>query len=343
MGGGRWGTHWLRNLLAHPDLTVVAIADADADQLQRLATQFDLSPAVQRFSSGTALLSDCPALDAVVVATPASTHYDLIHQALQRGCHVLAEKPLTLDPQSAIALCEQADRAQRLLVVDHTYLFHPAVQAGRDWISTQSLAPLHYGYAARTHLGPIRQDVDALWDLAIHDLAILNHWFGEFPVSGQAIGQVWLQGDRPQPPLFPQGLADQVQVQLTYPSGAQATIHLCWANPDKQRRLGMVSDRGTLVFDELQTEAPLVFYGGDVGRQAQGFKPQPQAPLPIAIAATEPLRTVCHHFVECIQQQQPSQISSGWLGADLVQLLTDLTQSLNQGGQPVPLAIAPRP
>ena len=332
IGGGRWGTHWIRNLLTHPAFNLVAIADASSARRQHLTRQFCLTESVQQFATGTDLLKTCASLDAVVVATPAITHTPLIRQALQRGCHVLAEKPLTLEPAEARSLCEQAAQLNRILLVDHTYLFNAAVLAGRGWLQSQSLASLRYAYATRTHLGPIRQDVDALWDLAIHDIAILNYWLGEQPIRGQALGQVWLQCDRSDDPRFPQGLSDQVNVRLLYPSGAQAMLHFCWANPDKQRRLGLVSDRGTLVFDEMQPEYPLRFYPGDVNPQACGFTPTVGSPQDIPFTVTEPLRNVCDHFVSCINQQQESRISSGWLGLELVQVLTKLTQSLNAGG-----------
>lgn len=333
-GVGRWGTHLLRNFLHHPQAQVRAIVEPDADRRASLPQAFALDPDILLAADPEAALG-LSGVDAVVIATPAVTHNELIQAALLKGHHVLAEKPLTLEEAEARSLCQLAEQQQRQLVVDHTYLFHPAVQAGRATLQAGSLGAIRYGYAARTHLGPVRQDVDALWDLAIHDIAILNHWLGESPVEVQAEGQVWLQPDRRDPTYFPTGLSDLVWVTLGYPSGLRAKIHLCWLNPDKQRRLCLVGDRGTLVFDELSPEHPLILQQGRFERQGDRFLPTDLHPQAIALPTVEPLRAVCDHFLDCVQHNRPSDISSGWVGADLVGVLNALTRSLNQGGHPV--------
>jgi predicted dehydrogenase len=320
LGVGRWGTHWLRHLQNHPQAELVAVVDASSDRLNGLARQYPFEQTLLTTDWQAAL--DLPAVEAVVVATPAATHYDLIWAALERGCHVLAEKPLTLSPSEAFQLCHFAEQQQRQLVVDHTYLFHPAVQQGRT-VVRQSLGELRYGYAARTHLGPVRQDVDALWDLAIHDIAIFNYWLNATPVTVQAQGANWLQA----------GLADLVWVKLTYPSGFEAMVHLCWSNPDKQRRLSLVGSQAALLFDEL-AEAPLKLLSGHF---AANFAPVGLEQQPVVLAPVEPLQAVCGHFLDCVQQNRASDISSGWLGANLVKILAGLTDSLQHNGRPVDL------
>jgi predicted dehydrogenase len=325
-GVGRWGTHLLRNFLALPQAQVVAVVDPCRQRLQQLPQQFELT--------SETLLTECwqtalslTNLDAIVVATPASTHYLIIRTALERGCHVLAEKPLTLDTTESLELCRLAEHHQRQLVVDHTYLFHPAVQRGKEIIQQGQLGELRYGYAARTHLGPVRQDVDALWDLAIHDIAIFNRWLGQSPVEVHAQGKNW---------LYPHALSDLVWVTLTYANGFQASIHLCWSNPDKQRRLSLAGSEGTLVFDELAT-TPLTLLKGRLDRtpidsatQAY-FTPVQHQPEFLAVEPLEPLQQVCTHFLSCVQQNLPSSISSGWLGSGLVATLSALRRSLQTG------------
>jgi predicted dehydrogenase len=325
VGAGRWGVHLIRNFLEHQDVEIVAIVDEDLHQLTALSHQFKLDSRT-RLTSEWSIARDLPQIEAVVVATPASTHYLIIRDALERGFHVLAEKPLTLKPEESLELCHLADRQQRQLVIDHTYLFHPAVQRGQEIIQNDTLGMLRYGYASRTHLGPIRQDVDALWDLAIHDIAIFNHWLGETPDRVQARGTVWLQPD----------LSDLVWVTLTYPSGFQAMIHLCWCNPDKQRRLAVVGDRGTLIFDEL-TSPQLTLQHGRVENHDRRWIPETLRSEAISIAPVEPLKQVCQHFLDCVQQQRPSSISSGWVGTELVGILTALTESMRRGGENIPL------
>jgi predicted dehydrogenase len=333
-GVGRWGVHLLRNFLSHPQAQVRAIVDPSAEQLARVKQQFDLDDAVLLTTDWAEAMA-LPDLTAAVIVTPAVTHVDLIQAALHRGLHVLAEKPLTLDPAEAVALCRLADRQQRQLVIDHTYLFHPAITEGKK--ALPQVGQRRYGYATRTHLAPVRQDVDALWDLAIHDMAILNHWLGESPVAVQAQGSVWLQ---PQitPPLSPQGLADTVWSTLIYPSGFRATLHHSWLNPDKQRRLAIVGSSGSLIFDELATE-PLLLQTGTLEPQGSGFLPTLINRVPLTVPDLEPLGHLCDHFLTCARENQPSTISPGWLGAELVQTLSALSASLQAGG--VEVAVAP--
>jgi predicted dehydrogenase len=323
----------LRNFLSHPQARVVAVIDPSADRLNTLARQFDLGEQMLLSTDWEAVLLD-PNLEAAVIATPAVTHYALIRSALQHHCHVLAEKPLTLNVAECHELCQLAAQQQRQLVVDHTYLFHPAVQQGQILLRQKQLGELRYGYAARTHLGPIRQDVDALWDLAIHDIAIFNHWLNETPSQVQAQGTTWLP-HLPPPILHPHsssGLSDLVWVTLTYPSGFQAFIHLCWSNADKQRRLSVVGSQGTLVFDELAT-APLTLLPGRLEHHHNQFIPINQPQQVVEVNPIEPLQSVCTHFLTCAQQNTPSWISPGWLGANLVETLVALTRSLHEGGR----------
>ncbi|MEM6592841.1 MAG: Gfo/Idh/MocA family oxidoreductase [Cyanobacteria bacterium P01_C01_bin.73] len=335
-GVGRWGVNLLRTFLALPSVEVVAVADPRPEQLTQVQQQFGLPETVTLTSDWTAAL-ELEGLEAIAIATPAATHAEIITAALQKRLHVMVEKPLTLDYQGCLDLCQLAKQVNRQLVVDHTYLFHPAVQQGRQLLEADKLGTLRYGYAARTNLGPVRLDVDALWDLAIHDIAIFNYWLGQSPCCVTAKGQSWLQPKAHQPPHFSQGLADAVWLTLTYANGFQAQIHLCWANPDKQRKLAVVGDRGTLVFNEMTPDMPLKIQQGQFERQGPWFVPTGLAVDAIALSQAEPLKQACQHFAECTAQQAPSPISSGAVGASLVRILAALSQSLANGGAPVDL------
>ena len=332
-GVGRWGVHLLRNFLAHPQARVAAVVDPRADQLAAIGQKFQLDPQVKLITDWRAAM-EAVDVEAVAIATPAVTHYPLIKTALQQGRHVLAEKPLTLEPKECLDLCQLAEQQHRQIVIDHTYLFHPAVQQGRRVIQQRGVGDIRYGYAARTHLGPVRQDVDALWDLAIHDIAIFNDWLGEEPVQVQAQGSVWLQAQT-NAPDFPMGLSDLVWLKLFYPSGFQTVIHLCWSNPDKQRRLCVVGNEGTLIFDELARDAMLTVQHGRIEAQSSKFVPADVKQEILPLADSEPLGQVCDHFLTCVRENQASPISSGWVGTGLVKILSALSESLKQGGRTV--------
>lgn len=367
LGAGRWGVHLVRNFLEHPDAELVAVVDPHPERIAACKERFKLDDGVVLAANWESVRGN-PKVEAVVIATPAVTHYTLIADALRQGYHVLAEKPLTLDVGECLELCRLAEQQHRQLMVDHTYLFHPAVERGKEVVQSGRLGELRYGYAARTHLGPVRQDVDAMWDLAIHDIAIFNTWLGQLPVEVQATGKVWLQraaeqgslsnpksrallkvGEDLQPsrPKIPnpklEGLADLVQVILTYPTGFQALIHLCWLNPDKQRRLGVVGTQGTLIFDEMLAEAPLTLQHGYLDQEGARFTPAGQSREVLDLEPGEPLKLVCDRFLNSVQCAQPSRLSSGWVGAQLVQILNCLSQSLQQGGNPVTLPQLPIP
>ncbi|MBD2677153.1 MULTISPECIES: Gfo/Idh/MocA family protein [Nostoc] len=353
IGVGRWGVHLLRNFLAHPQVSVIAVVDPHPERLAAVKQQFNLNQDVV-LTTQWQDLKQVPGLTAVAIATPATTHYALIKDALQQGYHVLAEKPLTLDPIECRELCQLAEQRHLILMVDHTYLFHPAVERGQTIVQAGKLGDLRYGYATRTHLGPVRQDVDALWDLAIHDIAIFNTWLGQSPVKVQATGTVWLQGGGeqgsrgaeekknmnsplplcPSAPL-PQGLADLVWLTLTYPDNFQAYIHLCWLNPDKQRRLGIVGSLGSLIFDEMSRSSPLTLLHGEFEQQGNQFIPVNQSQVMLELEPGEPLQRVCDRFVVSILNNTPPEVSSGWVGTQLVEILAALTVSLKEGGKPV--------
>ncbi|BAZ01438.1 oxidoreductase domain-containing protein [Tolypothrix tenuis PCC 7101] len=349
LGVGRWGVHLLRNFLEHPQVRIGAVVDPNPERLAAVKRQYKLDENVL-LTTEWQDIKQVPDLQAVAIATPATTHYHLIKNALNQGYHVLAEKPLTLDPLECQELCELAEQRHLILMVDHTYLFHPAVEQGQAVVQAGKLGDLRYGYATRTHLGPVRQDVDALWDLAIHDIAIFNNWLGQLPVKVQATGTVWLQGagvqaDKlnnfdasPSPsspsPLHP-GLADLVWVMLTYADGFQAYIHLCWLNTDKQRRLAVVGNRGSLIFDEMSSQSPLTLLNGELEYQNNQFLPLNQSHETLQVEKGEPLQRVCDRFITCIFKNTPPIVSSGWVATELVQILAALTASLQQGGESV--------
>lgn len=325
-GAGRWGVHLIRNFQNHPQCRVIAVVDPHPEQLQGVKNRLKLNSDVILAQDWSQAL-ELPGIEAVAIATPASTHYEIISAALKKGYHVFTEKPLTLKYSESVELCQLAQQQQRQLFVDHTYLFHPAVQAGKNIVSQGKLGELRYGYATRTHIEPVRPDVDALWDLAIHDLCIFNSWLQQTPVEVQANGTVWLPQNPPQ--------SDLVMAKLIYPSGFQASLHLCWLNPDKQRRLGVVGSQGTLIFDEMSADSPLVFQHGHLEYLGERWKAADVSREVLPIQKAEPLARVCAEFLDCIHQNIPSQISAGGVGAELVKILCGLNESLQQGGKSI--------
>ncbi|MEZ2316355.1 MAG: Gfo/Idh/MocA family protein [Microcoleus sp.] len=402
LGAGRWGVNLIRNFLEHPNSEVLAIVDQNPDSLAAVKKLFNLNENVI-LAGDWAQVQELPGLEAVAIATPASTHYTLTAAALNSGYHVLVEKPLALNSDEALELCQLAEKQQRQLFVDHTYLFHPGVDRGQAIIQQHQLGNLRYGYAQRTHLEPVRHDVDALWDLAVHDIAIFNTWLAQTPIQVRAMGSVFQKATPPSPPprgefrrqtppsqggqlpppppghpeesegnpplapqeggsqkeiqnpvsptIFPQnsleGLADLVWVTLTYPDGFQAFIHLCWLNPDKQRRLTVVGSLGTLIFDEMSPETPLILHRGNsdaggeensLGRVRAGEQTIIKNREILTLEPVEPLRQVCDRFLHCVQTNTPCPTSSGSQSVQLIRILSALSQSLELDGQPLTIS-----
>jgi predicted dehydrogenase len=326
LGAGRWGNHLIRNFLSQDRAEIVAIVDPKPAQLNWIKQQYSFPPSVQFLTDWRSVLGGQLKLDGIVVVTPALTHRTIVEAALLNQLHVLAEKPLTLTVAEAQHLTRLAEQQNRQLVIDHTYLFHGAVQAGQQAVA--QLGTLRYGYATRTNLGPVRLDVDALWDLAIHDLAILGQWLGEVPQQVQAQGHTWL----PNPGQAETPLADLVWATLRYGSGLTLQCHWCWHNPDKQRRLALVGDRGTLIFDELAPN-PLVLQRGHFeASPAFPFVPSGLAQESVPFSTHEPLAAVCSHFLDCVERNEPSTVSNGTIAVELIRLLNALSRSLQQGG-----------
>ena len=323
-GVGRWGVHLVRNFLNHPHSRIIAVVDPHSEKLQAIQEHLQLDKGIALVENWIEAL-ELPGISAVAIATPASTHYEIISAALKKGYHVLSEKPLTLKYSDSVALCKLAEQQQLQLFVDHTYLFNPVVQTGKSIIAQGKLGKLRYGYGTRTHLEPVRSDVDALWDLAIHDICIFNSWLQETPIEVAANGKIWLPQQPPQ--------SDLVMAKLVYPSGFQAFLHLCWLNPDKQRRLGVVGSQGTLIFDEMSADQPLVIQHGHLEYLGSAWKAVDISQEVIAIKKAEALAHVCHKFLNCILTNTISQISSGWIGAELVEILCALNNSLQQEGK----------
>jgi predicted dehydrogenase len=343
LGAGRWGRHFVRHFSQHPHAQLVAVADPNAAALAAVAAQTPQTDAIAWDTSSQALLDRADTFQAIVIATPAITHFALVQTALERGLHVLVEKPLTFSPADCLTLDRQAQAMGRCLFVDHTYGFHPAVTQGAIAVQSGILGDLRYGYGARTHLGPVRQDVDALWDLAIHDLTIFSLWLGENPCAVTAQGRTWLQpGDRPHQPTDPSdrphpptGLADWVNLTWDYPSGRCTTLQVGWSNPDKQRRLALVGSAGTLIFDELRSAAPLVVRGGHLVSSETGWHPDDHGEQILEVSAGEPLRLVCDQFLAAIAGAPVPQVAQARQAAAWVAVLAATSQSLHARGQRV--------
>ena len=329
LGAGEWGPNLIRNFHNKQTSEVVWIIDRDAARLAEVQARF---PDVQVSEEPARAFSD-PAVDAVVVATPTSTHFTLAQQALQHSKHVLVEKPLTTEVKQGLRLLELATSQQLVLMVGHVFVYNPGIRKVKEYLDAGHLGKMYYVSMVRTNLGPIRLDVNAAWDLAAHDLSIVNYWLEAEPLSVSAIGGTWIN----------QGIEDAVFATLTYPQGVLVNLHASWLNARKARDITVVGERRMLTFDDMDLNEPLRIYD----KQVTDVRPGPTYVDSFAsfrasvrkgditvpkVPLGEPLAAQCAHFLECIVSgKQP--FSGGREGIAVVRALEAMQRSIRARGR----------
>lgn len=321
IGFGHWGPNYARILAGTlSGARLVAAAEPSATRLAAFERQY---PSARAYADFRRMLRDGD-VDAAIIATPTSTHREVAEECLNAGLHVLVEKPLASNVDDAEAIVALAHGVNRTLMVGHTFLFNPAVQAIKRYIDEGALGEIRYLYFQRTGLGPIRQDVNALWDLAPHDVSMLRYWLNSDPIELIARGESYLKANTD----------DVVFVTLTYPNKVLASVHVSWLDPVKVRRVTVVGDRKMVVFDDTNATEKLRIYdkGADYqprdGEFAQFIAAVRDGDIVIPrLPAVEPLREELAHFVNCVIANE-SPMTSGEDAVAVVRVLEAANRSL---------------
>ncbi len=324
VGYGHWGPNHARIFNGHPDSRVVAVADRDEG---RLRAAENVIPFVSTMQDHRALL-DHPEVDAVVIATPLTTHYGLVKEALQAGKDVLVEKPICYTAREAQDLCDLADQHDRILMCGHIFLFNAGINRLRQYIQDGTLGRVYYMAATRTNLGPLRTDANALYDLASHDISIFHYLLDSRPIEGSAWGETFLQHE----------VEDVVFACLEYPGQLLCHVQASWLNPRKERTLVVVGDKKMAVWDDMQPLESIRLYDKGLMRQPH-YDSFGQFQLVLRDAdvlipklpAVEPLKAQDLHFLECVRERK-QPISDGAFSCDVVKALEALQRSLHRGG-----------
>jgi predicted dehydrogenase len=326
-GAGHWGPNLIRNFHNHQTSEVAWVVDRDEARLELTRSRY---PEIRVSRDTAAALAD-PTVDAVIIATPTVTHYALAAAALRAGKHVLVEKPIATRTAEAEELCALAEQAGRILMVGHVFLFNTAIRRVKQYLDEAKLGRIFYISMVRTNLGPIRMDVNAAWDLAAHDISIANYWMQGLPASAAAHGGSWIND----------GIEDAVFAHLWYPGGIMVNLNVSWLSPRKVRDITIVGEQGMLTFDDMNLSEPLRLYDKQVTEtRTPGFIDtfasfrtsirEGDILLP-KVAVSEPLRSECEHFLECIASGA-RPLSDGASGAAAVRVLEALSRSLAAGG-----------
>ena len=256
IGYGYWGPNLVRNFFETPDCRVVSVSDLSRDRLAKIGPRY---PTVETTTDYRDLLRD-PRIDAVVVATPVSTHFELGMEALRAGKHVLIEKPMTCDATEALRLVDEADVRKRILAVDHTFVYTPAVRKIHDLVTKGDLGDIYYYDSVRVNLGLFQHDVNVIWDLAVHDLAIMDYLLPVQPVAVSATGIGHVPGE-------PENMA---YVTLHFDTNVMAHLHVNWLSPVKVRKTLIGGSRKMVSYDDLEPSEKIRIY--DKGITAQGHR-----------------------------------------------------------------------
>jgi predicted dehydrogenase len=268
-------------------------------------------------------------VDAVVIATPVSTHHSLAMEALRAGKHVLVEKPLAATVAQATEIAAMADRLRLVAMVGHTFQYNPAVNVVRDMIDQGALGELYYINTARMNLGLFQPDINVMWDLAPHDISILLHILRRDPCAVSAQGQVYVQKNR--------GLHEVAYLNLLFPGDLLANVRVSWLDPVKTRRITVVGSKKMLVYDDIADNKVVLYdkgvevpaYSDTLEEFHMSYRHGPEEVIPFEWR--EPLRVECEDFVDCIRNGH-SPTSNAWQGVKVVRVLETAQKSLMNGG-----------
>jgi len=328
IGYGYWGPNLLRNFYEQPEATVVGVSDLRPERLVQVSARY---PTVHTTTDYRELLDDTR-IDMVAIATPVSTHFDLAMAALKAGKHVLVEKPFAASSEQALRLLDEADRRGLQLMVDHTFVFTPAVRKIHELISTGQLGDLYYYDSVRVNLGLFQHDVNVIWDLAVHDLSIIDYLLPAKPVAVSATAMRHVPGE-------PENIA---YLSLFFEGSFIAHVHVNWLAPVKVRSTLIGGSQKMIVYDDLEPSEKVKVYDKGISvtnrehmyqtlvdyRMGDMWAPQ--------LGTAEALKVEAAHLINCLQQGKPP-LTDGLAGLRVVQILEAATQSIRDRGRPVEL------
>lgn len=332
VGLGYWGPQLARNVFECADAELAVVCDARPDALAQIARRY---PGIPQTTEYAEVLAD-DTVDAVMIATPISTHYELGRAALDAGKHTFVEKPLAGSLAEATRLAELASELGLVLMPGHTFVYSPPVQAIRELIASGALGDIYFVSTSRVNLGLHQSDASVIWDLGPHDFSILSYWLDEPPVRVHALSRGCVMPETP----------DVAFIQLEYGSGVIANVELAWLAPSKLRRTTVVGSHKMVVYDDTSVESVRVFDSGVDLRDPETFGEYRLSYrtgdiVSPRIAAAEPLGLELEDFCAAIRTGSALR-SSARLGVEVVRIVEAAERSLTVGGGvSVPFAATP--
>lgn len=335
IGYGYWGPNLVRNFMEVPDCRVVAVADMRAERLARMSSRY---PTVQAYGDFADLIASAD-VDLVVIATPVSTHFPLALAALRAGKHVMVEKPMTSSTQEALVLIEEAARRKLVLAVDHTFVYTSAVRRIREMVLQRELGDIYYYDSVRVNLGLFQHDVNVIWDLAVHDLSIMDFVLGETPTAVAATGMGHVAGE-------PENIA---YLTMMFERNLIGHVHVNWLAPVKVRRTLIGGSQKMVVYDDIEPSEKIKVYDKGITVSDNGIstgKGTADYRLMVGyrtgdmyapnLELTEALNVEARHLISCIQRGE-TPITDGLAGLRVVRILEAASQSIRERGRVIDL------
>jgi predicted dehydrogenase len=332
IGYGYWGPNLVRNFAECQGAAVRMVCDVRPSQLEKAQKRY---PGIRVTTTPADVWND-PAVDAVVIATPVDRHFELAMASLRAGKHVLVEKPMTSTSEQANRLIDEAAARRLVLMVDHTFVYTGAVRKMRELVETGELGDIYYYDSVRINLGLFQHDVNVLWDLAVHDLSIMDFVLRQQPVAVSATGLAHVHGR-------PENIA---YMTMFFDGSLIAHVHANWLSPVKVRRTLLSGSRRMLVFDDLEASEKIKIYDRGIS-----LNPSPENVYQMLIgyragdmwapqlAVSEALAVEAAHFVACVRDSAAPE-TGGEAGLHVVRLLEAATESMAHQGRLVPLGSA---
>ena len=326
IGAGYWGSNLVRAFNDTEGAQIVAVADRKQGRLSFVSKRY---PHIRVVSEMDELIGD-PNIDAIVVATPVPTHYDVGRRVLEAGKHAMIEKPLAYSFQDAAALNDLAESLNKVLTVGHVYQFSPAVEWLAMRISSGKLGKLFHVDSIRINLGPPYSEVDVVWDLAPHDLSILIYLMWQSGLSTE-VARMQVMGNN----FVKDALTDLIHIFIEFECGLTAHIHVSWVTSNKVRLMQISAEHGTVVFDDMQPSEKIKVFsqGVDTRLGADDTKSveltyRPGDIFIPTLPRHEPLSAECRHFIDCIETGN-TPINGGKIGVEVVRLLEMITSEIS--------------
>lgn len=331
IGVGRWGPNVLGALKRIPQVGSIFVSDLNTQTLKVLKSKYK----EVNITTENSEVFNHPNIDAILICTPVSSHIQLVELALLSNKHVFVEKPFGLHSSSCQSLCDLAESRNLTILVGHTFLFNSSILTLKKIITSGELGDILHLEAHRTNLGPVRKDVNAVWDLTSHDLSIFDFLMGDYPIEVSCLGSCQLDSN----------IEDTAYTTFKYSNALIAHAHASWLNPRKIRQITVIGSNKMALWDDLNIESPITIFDSSIGLDQNYFSDsfashrlsynRGDIVLP-KIATNEPLYDELNHFIDVIMNKKENR-SSGIYGTEAVKTLEACNKSISNGGQFIPI------